>query len=251
MKKERLVLIACVIMLFLSSIVNAMAVSAYLYNSNEVSYNNNASGITSTNVQGAIDELYGHVTDYTSMDTRVSKLESFFQTSNNSDWAALKVSNTELNENGALANAGGFVDFHYGGSSSDYTSRIIEESSGVLNLKASNGVKINGNEVLVPKMETIVPKTNYTSSTSYQKITSASCIEDSILLLQTPFVNTSVQGVKLTMSNNSDVILQLTENIKSYTGLFYCYNTSSIDIYVKNAANNYSNWIVVKRLSFN
>ena len=78
MKKERIVLIISLIIMSLSSIVSAMAVSAYLYNSNEVSYNNNASGITSTNVQGAIDELYRHVTDYTSMDTRVSALEGKF-----------------------------------------------------------------------------------------------------------------------------------------------------------------------------
>ena len=74
-KKIKLILILSIVMMFLSSIVSAMAVSAYLYNSNEVSYNNNASGISSTNVQGAIDELYEHATDYTSMNTRVSVLE--------------------------------------------------------------------------------------------------------------------------------------------------------------------------------
>ena len=35
---------------------------------------------------------------------------------------------------------GGYIDFHYAGSTADYTSRIIEDSSGVLTLKASNGV---------------------------------------------------------------------------------------------------------------
>ena len=75
MKKIKIILILCIVMLFVSSMVSVMAVSAYLYNSNEVSYNNNASGITSNNVQGAIDELYEHATDYTSMNTRVSALE--------------------------------------------------------------------------------------------------------------------------------------------------------------------------------
>ena len=78
-KKQKMTFIIGMIMLLLSSIVNAMAVSAYLYNSNEVSYNNNASGITSSNVQGAIDELYEHATDYTNMNTRVSALEGYFK----------------------------------------------------------------------------------------------------------------------------------------------------------------------------
>ena len=81
-KRQRIISIICISFVLLSSTISAMAVSAYLYNSNEVSYNNNASGITSTNVQGAIDELYGHVTDYTSMDTRVSALEG--------DWSSDK-----------------------------------------------------------------------------------------------------------------------------------------------------------------
>ena len=79
MKKIKIILILCIVMLFVSSMVSVMAVSAYLYNSNEVSYNNNASGITSSNVQGAIDELYEHATDYTNMNTRVSALEGYFK----------------------------------------------------------------------------------------------------------------------------------------------------------------------------
>ena len=78
-KRQRIISIICISFVLLSSTISAMAVSAYLYNSNEVSYNNNASGITSTNVQGAIDELYEHATDYTNMNTRVSALEGHFQ----------------------------------------------------------------------------------------------------------------------------------------------------------------------------
>lgn len=37
---------------------------------------------------------------------------------------------------------GGYIDFHYGGSAADYTSRIIEDSSGHLEITASNGVKL-------------------------------------------------------------------------------------------------------------
>ena len=40
------------------------------------------------------------------------------------------------------AGYGGYIDFHYNNSSSDYTSRIIEDASGRLYLNASNGVRI-------------------------------------------------------------------------------------------------------------
>lgn len=65
MKKEKIVFIISLIIMTLSSMVSAFAVSAYLYNSDEISYNNSQSGIQSTDVQGAINELYGHATDYT------------------------------------------------------------------------------------------------------------------------------------------------------------------------------------------
>ena len=42
----------------------------------------------------------------------------------------------ELNTNGTLSTSGGYVDFHYNGSSSDFTSRIIEDASGRLQLNA-------------------------------------------------------------------------------------------------------------------
>ena len=41
------------------------------------------------------------------------------------------------------ATNGGFIDFHYAGSTTDYTSRIIEDASGRLTLSATNGVTIS------------------------------------------------------------------------------------------------------------
>ena len=41
---------------------------------------------------------------------------------------------------------GGYIDFHYGQSTADYTSRIIEDASGKLSITASSGVYINGSK---------------------------------------------------------------------------------------------------------
>lgn len=40
----------------------------------------------------------------------------------------------ELNENGNLTTAGGYIDFHYAGSADDYSSRIIEGKDGVISM---------------------------------------------------------------------------------------------------------------------
>ena len=47
-----------------------------LYESNVVGYDNTTSGLTSGNVQDALDELYGRATEYTDMETRISSLEN-------------------------------------------------------------------------------------------------------------------------------------------------------------------------------
>ena len=53
----------------------------------------------------------------------------------------------ELNSHGTLSGYGGFIDFHYNGSSADYTTRLIEDASGVLTLSAMT---------MVSSVETIV-----------------------------------------------------------------------------------------------
>ena len=40
----------------------------------------------------------------------------------------------ELNRNGEAKSHGGYIDFHFGGNTEDYTSRIMESSSGVVTL---------------------------------------------------------------------------------------------------------------------
>lgn len=45
----------------------------------------------------------------------------------------------ELNSAGSLQNLGGYIDFHFNGSSADYTTRIIEKAAGVLSVEAMTG----------------------------------------------------------------------------------------------------------------
>ena len=98
MSKEKIVFIISTVMMVVASITTVFAAN-YLYNSNEVSYDNTNSGLESDNVQGAIDELYGHATDYTSIASRVSTLEGNFQISAgtvNITGNPVKINNTDV-----------------------------------------------------------------------------------------------------------------------------------------------------------
>lgn len=63
----------------------------------------------------------------------------------------------ELNRGGTLPDFGGFIDFHFGGDAADYTSRIIEDAKGVLNV---NNVKINKNDKSVNALKYLINNTD-------------------------------------------------------------------------------------------
>ena len=50
----------------------------YLFNSNEVSYDNTETGLHADEVQGAIDEVFQHATDYTDINNRLTNIENNF-----------------------------------------------------------------------------------------------------------------------------------------------------------------------------
>lgn len=75
MKKESIlyILIAIVVPILFGT-VTAYATS-YLYNSEDVSYNNSSSGLSATTAKDAVDELYAKAVDFNALGDRVSNLE--------------------------------------------------------------------------------------------------------------------------------------------------------------------------------
>ena len=57
----------------------------------------------------------------------------------------------ELNNGGNATSHGGYIDFHFGGTTTDYTSRIIENTSGSLSV---NGLPISGGAISLLKVGT-------------------------------------------------------------------------------------------------
>ena len=79
MKKEYIVIIIVSIFVMIStSIVTSYAVTNYLYDSIDVSFNNTTSGMKSTNVQDAIGELYQIANDYTSIREKIYPVGSIY-----------------------------------------------------------------------------------------------------------------------------------------------------------------------------
>ena len=82
MKKEKIIFIISLVMMLLATSISVYATSC-LYNSSDVSYSPPSGSGLSANVQDSLTEVYGHCTDYTSMDTRVNALESRWVDYNN------------------------------------------------------------------------------------------------------------------------------------------------------------------------
>ena len=79
----------------------------------------------------------------------------------------------EFNGVGSDVGYGGYIDFHYNGSSADYTSRIIEDASGKLSITASSGVYINGSKVATASDLSSYLTTSTASSTYLGKTATA------------------------------------------------------------------------------
>ena len=77
MKKERIIFIISLVIMLLATSVSVYATSC-LYNSSDVSYSPPSGSGLSANVQDSLTEVYGHCTDYTNLEQRVSTIENNF-----------------------------------------------------------------------------------------------------------------------------------------------------------------------------
>ena len=68
-----------------------------------------------------------------------------FDGSSSVSGSLIGVTSIDMNSDGALSGFGGFIDFHYNGSSADYTSRIIENASGRLSINSVLYAQYGGN----------------------------------------------------------------------------------------------------------
>ena len=70
-KSQIMTIVLAGIVSTIMSLGTSYASNNYLYNSSDVSYDNTASGIVATDVQGAVDELYFHAMDYIEIKNKI------------------------------------------------------------------------------------------------------------------------------------------------------------------------------------
>ena len=91
MKKENIIFIlVSIFVMAITGISTSYAVSNYLYNSDEVSYSTASSGILSTNLQGALDELYQYAYNYASIKSMIYPVGSIYMSVTDSTVSAVE-----------------------------------------------------------------------------------------------------------------------------------------------------------------
>ena len=113
------IICAMIITILISGLISVSA-NSNLFSSNEVIYENNKSGLSSTNVHGAVDELYAAATDYSDIKSRVSNLEGYFVTSTSSSGITYTKPTSQFNNAGLELNRNydeyfGWIDFYTDG----------------------------------------------------------------------------------------------------------------------------------------
>ena len=257
MKKEKIIFIISLVMMIFSTSVSVYATSC-LYNSSDVSYTAPTGSVLSANVQDSLTEVYGHCTDYTSMDTRVSSLEGHFQNNSTSyfdgNYLNLTGSGTESGvviQDSTGTNRGALVyNSTVNVTSLDARNSAGSYGTGTLSLRG-NPVTINGKEVnSLPKLETVVNNKSYSTSASYQAVTTFECTENSLISIVAPWQGNMVQGVKLTATSNNS-LLYLNEYNGDHSGdLYFCNHNNNVTVNIKNNAAGYTNKITIKKITF-
>ncbi len=126
------------------------------------------------------------------------------------------------------ASYGGYIDFHYSGSTADYTARIIESAQGTLELTAANGVTVNGKKVALTTnlsaYATTATLANYALTSAIPTKTSDLTNDSNFTSLGsvTATVNSSVGTPSVTVSitgdgNNKGLAFAF-KNLKGATG---------------------------------
>ena len=106
------------------------------------------------------------VYDDTAVKSRLSAVEGKLNGSGSASFASVETAALKATGEVEVYGAQPHIDFHYGNSSGDYTSRIIETESGKINIAAPNGVSINGTALAVESV-TLTANTSRITNVSY------------------------------------------------------------------------------------
>lgn len=162
------------------------------------------------------------VYDDTAVKGRVSALESKLNGSGAVTFAAVTTDSLTTEGEVEIYGTQPHIDFHNANSTDDYTSRIIENEQGVLNILAPNGLKLNGSNLkyddtaVKNRLTAIEKKENVTLTANTARITNVSYTAKYIQLL-------------------GAVLVRIYGTINADMNVGYDYDIMTIDAYLPNS----------------
>ena len=164
------------------------------------------------------DTLY----DDTAVKSRLSAVESKFNGNGSASFASIETASLKTTGEVEIFGAQPHIDFHHANNTDDYTSRIIENAAGVIDILAPNGLKLNGSNL------------KYNDTAIKNRLTAIESKEDVPLTISSSRIkNVSYTAKYIQLLGAVLVRIYGTINIDMNVG--YDYDILSIDAYLPNS----------------
>ena len=162
--KDNLKTLPFIVIVFIMLYGIVTLADAYLFNSNEVRYNNTTSGIQSGDVQGAIDELYACASNYAAYNNRLTNLEGLISDDagfHNSIYRGKNLGSSVTASQWTAISSGTFNDLYVG----DYwTINSVTWRIAGFDIYYGKGDSCDSGTACAKHHAVIVPDTNLTSA---------------------------------------------------------------------------------------
>ena len=164
------------------------------------------------------DTLY----DDTAVKSRLSAVESKFNGNGSASFASIETASLKTTGEVEIFGAQPHIDFHHANNTDDYTSRIIENAAGVIDILAPNGLKLNGSNLkyndtaIKNRLTAIENKENVTLTANTDRISNVSYTAKYIQLL-------------------GAVLVRIYCTINTDMNVGYDYDIMTIDAYLPNS----------------
>lgn len=164
------------------------------------------------------DTLY----DDTVVKSRLSAVESKFNGNGSASFASIETASLKTTGEVEIFGAQPHIDFHHANNTDDYTSRIIENAAGVIDILAPNGLKLNGSNL------------KYNDTAIKNRLTAIESKEDVPLTISSSRIkNVSYTAKYIQLLGAVLVRIYGTINVDMNVG--YDYDILSIDGYLPNS----------------
>ena len=162
------------------------------------------------------------VYDDTAVKSRLSAVESKFNGNGSASFASIETASLKTTGEVEIFGAQPHIDFHHANNTDDYTSRIIENAAGVIDILAPNGLKLNGSNL------------KYNDTAIKNRLTAIESKEDVPLTISSSRIkNVSYTAKYIQLLGAVLVRIYGTINIDMNVG--YDYDILSIDGYLPNS----------------